>query len=40
MGFTVANAPILIGQPTDSQAMLVAYPYDLRLSNVVADVIQ
>ena len=39
-GFTVPNAPRLVGQAIYSQAMLIAYPYDLRLSNVVADVIQ
>ena len=40
VGFTVPNTPSLVGQAIYSQAMLVAYPYDLRLSNVVADVIQ
>ena len=39
-GFTVPNAPSLVGQAIYSQAALIAYPYDLRLSNVVADVIQ
>ena len=40
VGFTVPNTPSLVGQAIYSQAMLIAYPYDLRLSNVVADVIQ
>lgn len=39
VGFTVPNVPSLVGQVIYSQAMLVAYPSDLRLSNVVADVI-
>ena len=40
VGFTVPNAPSLVGQAIYSQAMLIAYPHDLRLSNVVRDVIQ
>tara|TARA_R110002072_G_scaffold297067_1_gene469529 strand:+ start:13248 stop:14795 length:1548 start_codon:yes stop_codon:yes gene_type:complete len=40
VGFTVPNAPSLVGQPIYCQSVLVAYPFDLRLSNVVADVIQ
>ena len=40
VGFTVPNAPSLAGQAIYSQSALIAYPYDLRLSNVVADVIQ
>ena len=39
VGFTIPNVPGLIGQVIYSQAMLVAYPNDLRLSNVVRDVI-
>ena len=38
-GFTIPNVPGLIGQVIYSQAMLVAYPANLRLSNVVRDVI-
>ena len=40
VGFTVPNVAGLIGQEIYSQALLVAYPNDLRLSNVVRDVIQ
>lgn len=40
VGFTVPNLPSLIGQLIYCQSVLVAYPFDLRLSNVVADVIQ
>ena len=39
VGFAVPNVPSLVGQVIYSQAMLVAFPSDLRLSNVVADVI-
>tara|TARA_R110002072_G_scaffold141664_3_gene286958 strand:- start:73683 stop:75314 length:1632 start_codon:yes stop_codon:yes gene_type:complete len=39
-GAMVPNQPSLVGQTIYSQAMLIAYPFDLRLSNVVADVIQ
>ena len=39
VGFTIPNVPGLIGQVIYSQAMLVAYPANLRLSNVVRDVI-
>jgi predicted nucleotidyltransferase len=40
VGFTVPNVLSLVGQPIYCQSVLVAYPFDLRLSNVVADVIQ
>ena len=38
--FIVPNQPSLVGQAIYSQAMLIAYPFDLRLSNVVAGVVQ
>lgn len=40
VGSVVFTVPNLVGQVIYSQAMLVAYPNDLRLSNVVRDVIQ
>ena len=33
------QVPSLVGQPIYCQSMLAAWPIDLRLSNVVADVI-
>ncbi|MCK5944879.1 MAG: VCBS repeat-containing protein [Planctomycetes bacterium] len=38
--FTIPNQPSLVGLELHSQAALVGYPDDLRLSNVVFDVIQ
>jgi predicted nucleotidyltransferase len=38
--FFVPNEPSLVGQAIYSQAMLIGYAFDLRLSNVVADLIQ
>jgi hypothetical protein len=40
VGFTVPHARSLVGQVIYTQAILIAYPNDLRLSNVVTDVIQ
>ena len=38
--FTVQGMPGIVGLDLYAQPMLVAYPNDLRLSNVVRDVIQ